>query len=146
MEATFKRSLMKEASFGVIPYRLDHYRYVYLLIQHHGGHWSFPKGHPNEGETALQTAMREFEEETGIKKYRIHEEPFFTETYIFQKGRTEVEKTVTYYLAHVLEDEVSIQAEEVRAYAWMTFEDGIKMITFDGSKQVLAWARNHLEH
>jgi predicted NUDIX family NTP pyrophosphohydrolase len=31
------------------------------------GYWSIPKGEPPEGEALLDAAMREFEEETGIK-------------------------------------------------------------------------------
>ena len=30
------------------------------------GHWSIPKGEPDEGEQMMVTAMREFKEETGI--------------------------------------------------------------------------------
>lgn len=30
--------------------------------------WSFPKGHVEEGETLLQAAIREVQEETGLKK------------------------------------------------------------------------------
>lgn len=33
--------------------------------------WEFPKGRKNESEDDLQSAMREFEEETGIVKYNI---------------------------------------------------------------------------
>ena len=33
---------------------------------HGGGHWDFPKGHIDEGESEIQTALRELEEETGI--------------------------------------------------------------------------------
>ncbi|MCB9639056.1 MAG: NUDIX domain-containing protein [Myxococcales bacterium] len=136
---------MREASFGVIPYYVDGYRYLYLLVQHHGGHWGFPKGHPNEGESAIQTARREFEEETGVREYQVNPERSFMEVYVFQKGRTEVEKTVTYYPARVFSPEVHLQAEEIKDHRWLTFEDGIKLITFDGSKQVLAEVRNFIE-
>jgi predicted NUDIX family NTP pyrophosphohydrolase len=33
------------------------------------GHWTIPKGEPPEGETLLNAAIREFEEETGIKPH-----------------------------------------------------------------------------
>ena len=33
--------------------------------------WQFPKGRKNESENDLQSAMREFEEETGVKHYSI---------------------------------------------------------------------------
>lgn len=38
-----------------------------LLIRDRQGYWCFPKGHVDEGENLKQTALREVEEETGIR-------------------------------------------------------------------------------
>lgn len=38
-----------------------------LLIRDRQGYWCFPKGHPDAGESLRQAALREVEEETGIK-------------------------------------------------------------------------------
>jgi diadenosine hexaphosphate hydrolase (ATP-forming) len=39
-----------------------------LLVRYQGsGAWAFPKGHVEEGETLEQTAVREVQEETGIR-------------------------------------------------------------------------------
>ena len=39
----------------------------YLLVQgRRSGKWSFPKGHPEVGETSLECAIRELHEETGL--------------------------------------------------------------------------------
>ena len=40
---------------------------VLLVKGRHSGKWSFPKGHPNEGETEFETAERETMEETGLR-------------------------------------------------------------------------------
>jgi diadenosine hexaphosphate hydrolase (ATP-forming) len=37
-----------------------------LLLRHKEGTWVFPKGHIDPGESSLQAAMREVEEEAGI--------------------------------------------------------------------------------
>ena len=37
-----------------------------LLVQQHQGFWGFPKGHVENGETEIQTAIREVKEETNI--------------------------------------------------------------------------------
>ena len=46
-----------------------------LLLQHSDkkkqGHWDFPKGHVEDGETELQTALRELAEETGITDVEV---------------------------------------------------------------------------
>ncbi len=38
-----------------------------LLIRDRQGYWCFPKGHLDEGESLEQAALREVEEETGIR-------------------------------------------------------------------------------
>lgn len=43
-----------------------------LLIQDAKDRWTIPKGHVEEGERAEQTAGREVEEETGLKKVDVH--------------------------------------------------------------------------
>lgn len=56
-------------------YRWSPQRELEVLVAHPGGpifkgrdagHWGIPKGQFEEGETALQAARREFEEETGL--------------------------------------------------------------------------------
>lgn len=44
-----------------------------LLLHYSSGHWDFPKGHIEKGETELETAKREVKEETGldIKDFEI---------------------------------------------------------------------------
>ena len=57
-----------EKSCGAIVFRKFHGNIELLLIKHaNGGHWSFPKGHVEAGETEVETAIREIREETGIE-------------------------------------------------------------------------------
>lgn len=59
--------MFHEKSCGAIVYRKFHGNIEILLIKHvNSGHWSFPKGHIEIGETEYQTALREIKEETGI--------------------------------------------------------------------------------
>ena len=56
-----------EKSCGAIVYRRYHGNIEILLIKHiNSGHWSFPKGHVEEGETEVETAQREIKEETNL--------------------------------------------------------------------------------
>jgi predicted NUDIX family NTP pyrophosphohydrolase len=64
-------------SAGLIMYRFRNGN-LDIFLAHPGGplyrskddgHWSIPKGEPPEGEPLLQAAVREFEEETGIKPH-----------------------------------------------------------------------------
>ena len=59
--------MIREKSCGPLVYRKKQDRLELLLIRHkNGGHWSFPKGHVETGETEPQTALREIKEETGL--------------------------------------------------------------------------------
>lgn len=56
----------REKSCGAVVVREDAGQKEILLIRHNAGHWAFPKGHMEEGETEVQTASREIQEETGL--------------------------------------------------------------------------------
>ena len=51
-----------EKSCGAIIFDKD----KILVIQQKEGHWGFPKGHVEEGETEVETAIREIKEETNL--------------------------------------------------------------------------------
>ena len=52
--------MKREKSCGALVYRVTpNGQKELLFIKHrHGTHWSFPKGHMEEGETEVQTALR----------------------------------------------------------------------------------------
>ena len=55
----------------------------YLLIQYPHGHWEFPRGHVEDGESELDTAYREIEEEVGITKDELRLVEKFREHFSF---------------------------------------------------------------
>ena len=150
---------MKDEAFGIVPFFLSEADTLFLLIQHQAGHWAFPKGHAEPGESALLTAKRELEEETGIRNYEVLEHPSFVEHYSFvQEGNSSsvkhysfakegeaIEKTVTYFVAFVKSREVVLQVEEVQNSAWVSFEEAVKLITFDGNRQILREVKAYLD-
>lgn len=58
--------MKREVSYGIVPLRYMEGGWQILLIRHHAGHWTFPKGHADRGESPQQTAERELREETGL--------------------------------------------------------------------------------
>lgn len=53
-------------SAGVIVYSKENNHITYLLLHYTAGHWDFPKGKIEEGETKQEAALRELYEETGL--------------------------------------------------------------------------------
>ncbi|MDX2231203.1 MAG: NUDIX domain-containing protein [Leptolyngbyaceae cyanobacterium bins.349] len=135
----------KDEAFGIIPISQLRDAYQFLLIQHHAGHWGFPKGHADPGENALQAACREFVEETGIDQYTVLPEISFAEQYGFTRDGQRFDKTVVYYPAIVETQAVACQVEEIRDYAWLEYEAAIARLTFEGAKRVLTEVWTYLQ-
>jgi bis(5'-nucleosidyl)-tetraphosphatase len=136
---------VKDQSFGVIPVRWQNSEYQFLLVQHHAGHWAFPKGHAENGETDLQAARRELKEETGISNVIVLEDVSLAETYYFKRGEQTVSKKVCYFLGIVKEYAVRIQAAEIKAYKWVNAGDAFNLITFSESRRLLTEAKQYLD-
>lgn len=116
----------------------------YLLILHQKGHWGLPKGHKEPGETDLQAACREVQEETGLTDYTVLEDGKFTEQYHFQKSKDHtIEKVVTYFVARIHPTPtgepppIQIQLAEVADFRWCTFAEAQALITFDANRRLL---------
>jgi 8-oxo-dGTP pyrophosphatase MutT (NUDIX family) len=136
-----------EEAFGIVPIYLpqsgDRAEALFLLVQHRAGHWAFPKGHAEPGESALETALREFTEETGIQHCTPVTDVQFVETYCRQNKL--VQKTVTYFPAWVLDRETNLQPEEIQDSAWLTAEEARSRITFPANRGVLESALEWLQ-
>ncbi|HEV7282617.1 MAG TPA: NUDIX domain-containing protein [Pirellulaceae bacterium] len=51
-----------------------------FLLMRHAERWDMPKGHREPGETTLECALRETEEETGLSRTQISIDPDFLHT------------------------------------------------------------------
>jgi len=139
-----RSKLFKDEAFGIVPILHQDDGSLFLLIQHHAGHWGFPKGHADPGESALEAACREFVEETGVVAYTVLDGASFLERYNFMREGQRFEKTVIYFPALVQSATVEYQKEEIRAYVWATFEQAIARLTFEGARQVLKNVHDYL--
>lgn len=104
-----------------------------LLIQHNEGHWDFPKGHVEENETEVETAIREVKEETNLD-VEVYEDKKYISEYYTNKGKF---KQVVYFLANSINTELKMQEEEIQNIEWISFEEAINKITYDNSREIL---------
>jgi len=126
----------QEESFGIIPlkYEEDHWS-LFIILHAQGNHWGFPKGHPEEGEKPLESAVRELEEETGLKVQKLLSEDPFVEHYTFHRKGNKVEKTASYFPA-IVSGALILQPEEIRDGKWLTFEEADKQLTFPEARSI----------
>ena len=131
-----------EKSCGAIVYRKRDERYELLLIKHRfGGHWSFPKGHVEQGENEVQTALREVKEETGLD---IELQDGFRQC-VEYFPKPHVKKLVVYFLGKALSDNVHRQEEEVSETTWADIDKAFRMVTFKNDKNLIRHAQEYLK-
>ena len=103
------------------------------------GHWDFPKGHVDKGETEIETATRELEEETGIKNIILLDNFRKTINYKIQKRDRKISKEVVFFIATTAETEINLSDEHVD-YGWFDFTSALKQLTYDNARSVLSEA------
>jgi len=118
----------------------------YLLIQHSdGGHWAFPKGRMEEGESEKQTAVRETEEETGINDLifidGFREEIRYTAKY----NEIKVSKTAILFIAKTNTLDIKL-SDEHTDFRWREFKEAMDLLTYDDTKQILKKADDFLKN
>ncbi len=130
-----------EKSCGAIVYRKFHGNTELLLIKHaNGGHWSFPKGHVEAGETELQTAEREIREETGIE---VIIDPTFREI-VSYSPKKDTQKDVVYFLAKAKNFDYVPQEEEISQIRWVELGRVHEILSYDNDKQLVNKAKPFL--
>jgi 8-oxo-dGTP diphosphatase len=93
--------------------------------------WSFPKGKLEEGETWEEGALREVEEEAGLR-CNI-QGPLGSADYTDNKGRA---KRVTYFLMEAIEG-VHEPNDEVDEVAWLPFDEAGTRLTYERDRGFL---------
>lgn len=132
-----------EISAGAVVFRRSKpIKYILLHYKFKSEYWDFPRGNIEKGETVEQTAIREVEEETGLKFDLI---PGFKEKikWFFRRDGKIIAKQVTYLLAEARNTDVKISMEHL-GYTWLEFEDAIKRLKFDSSRSTLTKANRFI--
>jgi bis(5'-nucleosidyl)-tetraphosphatase len=131
-----------ELSAGAVVFRETPDGRRYLLLQN-SGRWDFPKGGVEQGETELETVLREVQEETGLKGIEII--PGFRKVieYFYRRAGKNIHKQVIYLLARTAVERVKISFEH-QGYGWFTYKKALAQASYDNSKMTLAEAEKFL--
>lgn len=118
---------LKETAAGGIVYRQQGSDIQILVIEDQYGIWTIPKGKQEPGETLEKTALREIEEETGIKGQIVR--PVDRVYYRYKHpDRGLVDKEVKYYLVRATGGTLTPQIEEIHRVAWLELHEALEKL------------------
>ena len=108
----------------------------YLVLHYPAGHWDFPKGAVEKGETEEQAATREIFEESSLHVNSFI--PNFRKEIEYHYRRQDglVHKRVIFFLAKSDVTSVKISFEH-SGYDWLVFDQSLRRLTFENAKNVL---------
>ena len=118
---------MKEKSCGMIVFNEG----KVLIIKQTSGFYGFPKGHVEEGETEIETAIRETREETNIECYATSEKRY-TVSYLVKDN---IPKEVVFFLGKPVDQvDPKNQESEVSEVLFVDIDKVRDILSFDDLK------------
>ena len=132
--------MIKETSAGIVLYRKENTKNLFLLLHYPSGHWDFVKGKMEKNETTHETAIRETKEETGITDIVFTENFEEWIEYNFKYQGKLIQKKVVFFLAETKTKEIKISHEHI-GYIWTDYNASMEKTTFDNAKTVLTKAQ-----
>ena len=131
--------MIEETSAGIVLFRKEENKKLFLLLHYPSGHWDFVKGKMEKGESTHETAIRETKEETGITNITFVDNFEEWIEYDFQYQGELIHKKVVFFLAETETRDVEISHEHLD-YTWMDYNTAMEKTTFDNAKTVLTKA------
>ena len=113
---------------------------VFLVKQKKSGYFNFPKGHMEDLETEVETAIREVKEETNLD-VKIDESKRFEISYELKNG---VLKTVVYFLGVITGGYISALESEISDIIWVEIDKVEDLLSFDNLKVLWCDVCKHL--
>ena len=133
--------MFDERSAGILLFREDSGKKMFLLLHYPSGHWDFIKGRIEKNESLKQAALREAMEETGITDIEFFEGFEEKIQYSYQFGGKEVRKEVVFFLAKTKTADVKISHEHLD-YIWLEFNEAIQKTTYQNAKNLLTKSKS----
>jgi 8-oxo-dGTP pyrophosphatase MutT (NUDIX family) len=108
----------------------------FLLIRNAKGHWDFPKGHIEPGETRVKAARREVREESGISRFTMV--PGFREKRLwkFRQDGLTISKECTFFLGRAGSGRIKLSREHTRG-GWFTLAGALKTLPYPGQRSLI---------
>lgn len=121
--------LKKEKSCGCIIIKDNK---VLLIYEKTAQYWGFPKGHMENEESEIETAIREVKEEIGLD-VEIEIDKRYVLNYVID---SKINKETVLYKATPKNEEIVTQENEIEKTEWCDFDKALDMLNFDNLKEV----------
>ena len=136
--------LMKhEKSCGAVVFTRTGGEIRYILVQSRAGHYGFPKGHVEPGETEEETALREIFEEVRLRPVFLDGFREVTEYTVPASG---ARKEVVFFLGFYKDQEITAQESELRQAVSAPYEAAMALLEHEDSRKILAKADYFLKN
>ena len=99
---------------------------------------ALPKGHPEDGESPVDAALREVREEAGVEARLV--EPLGDVRYWYTRGGRRIAKVVSFFLLQYVSGEVDDHDFEVEDACWMPLEEAARELTYAGEREMASRA------
>ena len=133
--------MKQEKSCGVVVFTRTDGELKYVLAHHLGGHYGFPKGHVEAGETEEQTALREVYEEVHLRPTLI---PGFRAVCQYDIPNRDVRKQVVFFLGEFQNQQIRFQETELQGAPLVTYGEAMALLTHEESRKILKNAHTFL--
>jgi 8-oxo-dGTP pyrophosphatase MutT (NUDIX family) len=115
---------------------------IALVGRSHSGMWALPKGTPEAGETLEQVAVREVQEETGLKVRLIAYIGNISYSFIHDKIR--FQKQVRHFLFEAIGGDTSLHDAEYDRVEWFSISEALRRLTYQNEANILSQAEDIL--
>ncbi|HEX5110364.1 MAG TPA: NUDIX domain-containing protein [Vicinamibacterales bacterium] len=120
--------MIEQAGAIIVNSRAGASRVLLVTAKRNADHWLFPKGHVEKGETLEETALREAEEEAGVRG-----EVLAPAGHLAFTMRSET--FLVHYFLVATQDRG--RPEKGRQLRWCSYEDALDRLTFDDTRELL---------
>jgi diadenosine hexaphosphate hydrolase (ATP-forming) len=108
-----------------------------LLIRHRNGSWVFPKGHIEAGESKVDAAVREVEEEAGVQAVVVDPRQTWQTEYVNPRREG---RRITWYLLRTQATEAVMREAIFPTGGFFEPEAAFPMLAFEEDRQLLRHA------
>jgi len=135
---TVASGIQADTATGPVPDDVD----VVLVGSAAEDFWVLPKGTPRVGESTAEVALREVEEETGVRGRIVGE--LGSIHYWFSRDSTRYNKEVVYFLMEAVSGDVSLHDHEYDDARWFPLPEACRRLAYANQAEMTRAAAHAL--